>query len=58
MKTSHHLPGHNEQLISIVHEFAEKELKNKGDPIYKFKKYLLEQYVKLLKDAGFDLCAL
>ncbi|MCG8322432.1 MAG: DUF5706 domain-containing protein [Cytophagales bacterium] len=52
MKTNHHLPGRSEQLISIVYEFAEKELKNKGDSVYKFKKYLLEQYVKALKEAS------
>lgn len=30
MNTYHHLSPDSEQLISIVYEFAEKELKNKG----------------------------
>ena len=46
MKTFHHLSDSSEQLISIVYEFAEKELKNKGDSVYKFKKYLLNQLIK------------
>lgn len=58
MKTNHHLPGHSEQLISIVYEFAEKELKNKGDSVYKFKKYLLKQYIRVFGGASVYLFGL
>lgn len=55
MNTYHHLSPHSGQLISNVYEFAEKELKNKGDSVYNYKNYLLNQQVKVLIESGTHL---
>ncbi len=49
MNTYHHLSSPGEQLISIVYEFAEKELKNEDDSIYNLKIFCLDQQIKELK---------
>ncbi|MDN5214852.1 DUF5706 domain-containing protein [Fulvivirgaceae bacterium BMA12] len=49
MNTYHHLSSPGERLISIVYEFAEKELKNEDDSIYNLKIFCLDQQIKELK---------
>ena len=45
MDTYHHLSPQSMQFISIVYEFAEKELKNKGYSIHNFKIFLLNDQI-------------
>ena len=52
MNNYYHLSLPSERLISIVYEFAEKELKNEDDSIYNFKIFSLDQQIKDLKQVG------
>ena len=51
METYHHLSPHSKQFISILHEFAEKELKNKDDAIHNFKIFQINYQLKALDEA-------
>lgn len=51
METYHHLSPRSKQFISILHEFAEKELKNKDDAVHNFKIFQLNHQLKELDEA-------